>query len=1235
MGRTEAQVAEIVHMLQHHRIPYLLIAAACFLCRPALCDELSLFQSERAALDKAVRDRSPYAFALLGELTDREEWLPDAKVLEDLLARIAASKKVNPLLRSHARLYHAWHRASRGDLALRARVLREEGFPPDLWVIGPFDNLGNRGMVSGSEFDKTLATFDPKQVGEGKEHTVRWRLIRGLTSPGAANLERYFSDTKESLAYLAIAIELPKAQWVALRTGSTSGMALFVNGRRVAFQPQQRRGYLDQDATLVYLPKGFSRLVLKVGSRPGEWGAIWRVTAPDGSPIKGLRFSSKPDDMKKHDEAKVPKRKPALYNPVDDARARVKSANDATRWQRRYELAELLRIFRPFDTNKQEDRPLFEALVRERPTSIAAWRGLAWSCTDDDNCRRRAYRTLLGLAKKPLDRAGALMGLYWHYKRHRLAEKALHYLQRAAQLDPGSLRVIGELALSFRAVGLHEKALALLMPLQKRYNGNQRLLVLLGDLALNLGDRRSALEHYKKAATLYRLDVESRRRMVRLYADALQLEPLLALYDELRAILVHSNKLALEHSQLLFENGRHNAAIARLAEQLRINPDSPDLLEKLGSFQHRMGKTRLALATWKRALELFPQNTRLKDYTAFLEKNRPLQEIYSVPYATIVNQPVPPRLRQSGGTILFEQDAIRVKPNGLADRFHQIVVRVTSNKQREQYQRQTFYYVPGQQSFEFLTTEVHKPGGDTQQPTSVRRVRPFGKIGGVYQDVVVFVVSFANLEVGDTIHIRYRKDDITRENMFGRFFGHIEQFQTQLPKLRHRFVVEMPAKRPLFAYEKGVKRPTVLLRGTTRIYTWEIAPVDELTVEPSMPGYPEVGAYVNVSTFRDWAKLTKWYHRLVHSQFELDDEMRRHVDALIKGVSDERKKVERIHNWVVQNTRYVGIELGVHSFKPYHVVQIFRRKYGDCKDKATLLIAMLRYAGIEAEFVMIRTRDRGLLHSYPATLWAFNHAIAYLPKLDLYLDGTAEFSGTGEVPYLDQGALAVRIDANGNSHVVTTPVKSAANAIWKIDGRVRLSANGNATFEVSQRVSGSLAPILRQRYQVASQRRSQLERAIGSTYPGAKLSSAHFSDTTQLETPVQVSYRAIIPQFVERDATGLRHPLFLFPMRLTEQFAQSETRVHDLLMKFAWQEQGRVVYDLPRGYRPRAPRGKGEVVSRFGVFRYRYETSGTTVRLDYSLELRKVRILAKEYPEFRRFCLRVDRQAERKQLLIR
>ena len=134
---------------------------------------------------------------------------------------------------------------------------------------------------------------------------------------------------------------------------------------------------------------------------------------------------------------------------------------------------------------------------------------------------------------------------------------------------------------------------------------------------------------------------------------------------------------------------------------------------------------------------------------------------------------------------------------------------------------------------------------------------------------------------------------------------------------------------------------------------------------------------------------------------------------------------------------------------------------------------------------------------------------------------------------------------------------------------------------------------------------------------------------------MQVSYRAIIPQFVERDATGLRHPLFLFPMRLTEQFAQSETRVHDLLMKFAWQEQGRVVYDLPRGYRPRAPRGKGEVVSRFGVFRYRYETSGTTVRLDYSLELRKVRILAKEYPEFRRFCLRVDRQAERKQLLIR
>ena len=74
------------------------------------------------------------------------------------------------------------------------------------------------------------------------------------------------------------------------------------------------------------------------------------------------------------------------------------------------------------------------------------------------------------------------------------------------------------------------------------------------------------------------------------------------------------------------------------------------------------------------------------------------------------------------------------------------------------------------------------------------------------------------------------------------------------------------------------------------------------------------------------------------------------------------------------------------------------RRFGDCKDKAALMIALLREVGIDAELVLVRTRRGGRLDTEPASLAIFDHAIVYVPKLDRYLDGTAEFSGMPSCP---------------------------------------------------------------------------------------------------------------------------------------------------------------------------------------------------------------------------------------------
>src|SRR4029079_1904765 len=134
-----------------------------------------------------------------------------------------------------------------------------------------------------------------------------------------------------------------------------------------------------------------------------------------------------------------------------------------------------------------------------------------------------------------------------------------------------------------------------------------------------------------------------------------------------------------------------------------------------------------------------------------------------------------------------------------------------------------------------------------------------------------------------------------------------------------------------------------------------------------------------------------------------DDEVRRTARGLVKRGMTDAERARAVYDFVVSSTRYVGLELGIHGYKPDKGTHVHARRFGDCKDKAALTIALLREVGAPAELVLVRTRRGGQLAPEPASLAIFDHAIVYVPKLDRYLDGTAEFSGLAELPAQDQG----------------------------------------------------------------------------------------------------------------------------------------------------------------------------------------------------------------------------------------
>ena len=198
----------------------------------------------------------------------------------------------------------------------------------------------------------------------------------------------------------------------------------------------------------------------------------------------------------------------------------------------------------------------------------------------------------------------------------------------------------------------------------------------------------------------------------------------------------------------------------------------------------------------------------------------------------------------------------------------------------------------------------------------------------------------------------------------------------------------------------------------------------KVDAEPGMPGFTDVAAYVHVSTYKTWEDVAAWYRGLVAEQLQTSPQIHDAVMDAVKGLTDERAKIRAVYDLVVRKTRYVGLEFGIHGYQPYRTTQVFARKFGDCKDKASLLVVMLREIGVDASLVLARTRRGGDLDPEPASLAPFDHAIVYVPRYDLFLDGTAEFSGADELPAQDQD-IPVLIVSRGQARAHAGPAGDA------------------------------------------------------------------------------------------------------------------------------------------------------------------------------------------------------------------
>jgi transglutaminase-like putative cysteine protease len=308
------------------------------------------------------------------------------------------------------------------------------------------------------------------------------------------------------------------------------------------------------------------------------------------------------------------------------------------------------------------------------------------------------------------------------------------------------------------------------------------------------------------------------------------------------------------------------------------------------------------------------------------------------------------------------------------------------------------------------------------------------------------------------------------------------------PILRSRLILDVPATvRPNIREENlAFPRQEAVVNGR-RIYTWATADVARIRPEMYAADSNGVIQALSYALPRTWADIGTWYAGLAKDRYAMSAATRAKVRELVAGAATREDSLRALHRWVVQDIRYVSVSLGTGGYQPRQVDEVVRTGFGDCKDKATLFVAVLRDWGVRAHPVLLRTGrvDRDL-----PTVHQFNHAIAALEQPEggyRFVDLTASRTPWGELPYSVQGEFAIVVRDDGRVDEVTLPLAppSANVSAMKLTGALTPEGVFNGRYE--EYATGVLQYDLRNAFDAPldSTKRANMTRALAnSIYAG-------------------------------------------------------------------------------------------------------------------------------------------------------
>ncbi len=555
--------------------------------------------------------------------------------------------------------------------------------------------------------------------------------------------------------------------------------------------------------------------------------------------------------------------------------------------------------------------------------------------------------------------------------------------------------------------------------------------------------------------------------------------------------------------------------------------------------------------------------------------------------------------------------------NGTGSRDVTARIKIQSPAGVQQYGVLVFTYSRAFERLQVGYVRVRQPDGTIVATTgsSFQDVTPQVTLSAPeYSDIRQEQVAVKGLVPGSELeyHIRFR--------VFAPFVP--GQFEVSYDFIKHSVVrdeelaVIVPKGRAVKVRNSRVQ-PTVTTQGNRRFYLWK----HRNTKVQKSRRYPDGQAPppdVLLSSFQSWAQVGRFWRRIARPQEAPTPAIRAKAAQLTKGLTTEQQKLQAIYSYVAQQFRYISISLGVGHYRPHRAAQVLENRYGDCKDKATLLASLLHAAGIKGWMALISAEQQ--IDPAVPSLGQFDHVITVVPeggKLQ-WMDATSEFAPMGLLTFDLRGKHALVVPATHPAYLSSTPRKPSVPNKITFQAKGKLGSDGTFNGELHYTLQGDKAIGMRQLFNsvAASQWPRTVQAIVGGLGFGGTVSHVQVSPPQDTAHPFSFSC-----QYIRKDYSQWAYGRIIPPVPLAEPASvpAGNAKAHQ---PFILGEPGQSDYsatlELPKGYSPSPPKGLN-LTTPFGSYHSVYSFKNGVLKVERRASVTAELVPIAKFAAYRKF----------------